>query len=386
MPKACECCPFSQKKPPKAACGGPAPSDSEARGRSVQRSRNGSHAAPAASTRCERQRTQAGVQPAGHTRPKSGCPGAVQAGEASSGAAPQAAFSRRCGEGRGGPDRECNDRDRGEDTGAVVALGSAASSPVQRACSAKRKKRVAGGGRAQHHISPVRSTGECGAELWTLTRYFPPRAGIRAETTRWPGEHGVRVRITGRRRKSPGLRWCGGGVVVVAGPCKASAGPTRRQRGGPDSARAEPARACRSGSERASPGRTRRECDGATQSAGPAQPDRSSDLQGIAADQNNATSREEVKGTWDWSCLWDLAGMSGSSKGREEGGWREVEDDPAACGTRCENRNCCWPGPDRLGVARRKDGSGRALPTFQAVAGRSRRIARGRTRRPRRGR
>ena len=92
-------------------------------------------------------------------------------------------------------------------------------------------------GWAKHPISQVRSTGEWGAQLWPLMSDLPPPAGIRAAATRSAAEHEVRISITRRRRKSPG--GCGAaGAAVAAGPCKPSAGPTRRLRGGPDAARA----------------------------------------------------------------------------------------------------------------------------------------------------
>ena len=92
-------------------------------------------------------------------------------------------------------------------------------------------------GWVKHPISQVRSTGEWGAELWPLMSDLPPPAGIRAAATRSAAEHEVRISITRRRRKSPG--GCGAaGAAVAAGPCKPSAGPTRRLRGGPDAARA----------------------------------------------------------------------------------------------------------------------------------------------------
>jgi len=47
----------------------------------------------------------------------------------------------------------------------------------------RRGKSESRGGWAEYRISLVQSTGEWGAKLWTLTRDFPPRAGIRAEAT-----------------------------------------------------------------------------------------------------------------------------------------------------------------------------------------------------------
>ena len=79
-------------------------------------------------------------------------------------------------------------------------------------------------GWTEQRISRVRSTGECGAELWVLTRHLPPPAGIRAGTTQRTDEHEVRIRRTGRL---PGSTWneedCGC-VAAMEGRGKQNAG------------------------------------------------------------------------------------------------------------------------------------------------------------------
>ena len=155
---------FSARLPPQAVRGDPRRATARRGGRSVQRSLSGSHAAPAASTRCERQRTQAGVQPArAHPTPV-GLPSAVQAGGASSGTKPRGGVQPPPGRRKEGPDREgSNNRDRGEDAGMVVAVGPAATGPKRRAYSATRKKRIAGGVDGALHLPCAKHWGmRCG--------------------------------------------------------------------------------------------------------------------------------------------------------------------------------------------------------------------------------
>jgi len=115
-------------------------------------------------------------------------------------------------------------------------------------------------GWAQRRISPVRSTRECRVQLWNLSSVVPRKRESEQGPLHRNCEHAVRDNLLPRRRQSPGWWSRGGCGCGAAGPCKPSAGPTGRQPGGPDSARAKPARACHC--KRVSIFR-RRKCEGA---------------------------------------------------------------------------------------------------------------------------
>lgn len=131
---------------------------------------------------------------------------------------------------------------RGGVTDTVVALGSAASSLARRASSATRKKasRAGGVGGAPHLPSGEHWGMRCVATA--SVEEFPALGGNPSRGRQCHGEQEGESILLGRDDSRVGMsrrRMCG-----CVGRCKPSAGPTRRQRGGPDSARAEPARAC----------------------------------------------------------------------------------------------------------------------------------------------
>lgn len=193
-------------------------------------------------------------------------------------------------------------------------------------------------GWAKRPISQVRSTGEWGAELWPLTSDLPPQPGIRAAATQSAAEHNVRVPVTRRRRKSPGARRSGGGLVAV-GPCKPSAGPTRRQRGGPDAARASAgtglligkrasiSRPLRPGMQAIAPLTTARRG-----SPTPPKPLTARSPRVVSATLGRGRGRTTIWLTSEWGLEManEIQGNRSATGGRV---WRGCEDDPVACAT-----------------------------------------------------
>lgn len=143
---------------------------------------------------------------------------------------------------------------RGGVTDTVVALGSAASGLARRASSATRKKASrAGGVGGAPHLPSARHWGmRCVAQA--SVEESPALGGNQSRGRQCHGEQEGESILLGRDDSRVGMsrrRVCG-----CVGRCKPSAGPTRRQRGGPDSARAEPARACEAAASEYLPSRT----------------------------------------------------------------------------------------------------------------------------------
>lgn len=168
---------------------GPAPSVREAWGRSVQRSPKGTHVAPAASSRCERQRTPAGRSARQAHPSQDGLPPRPSRPvERSAEQSRKAVFNRRRGarilRGMGTATRSENATNVTGATPRARWLHSGHSSRIM--CGERlpqRGKSESRAGWTEHCISRVQRTGEFGAELWTLPRHFPPTAGIRAAAT-----------------------------------------------------------------------------------------------------------------------------------------------------------------------------------------------------------
>jgi hypothetical protein len=168
---------------------GPTPSVSEAWGRSVQRSPKGTHAAQAASSRCERQRTPAERSARRAHPPQGGLPlRPFRPVERSAEQSRKAVFNRRRGarilRGLRTTARSENATNVTGATPRARWLHSGQSSRIMRGERlSQRGKSESRAGWTEHCISRVQRTGECGAELWTLPRHFPPTAGIRAAAT-----------------------------------------------------------------------------------------------------------------------------------------------------------------------------------------------------------
>jgi hypothetical protein len=146
------------------------PSHREAWGRSVQRSPKGSHAALAASTRCERQRTPAGRSARRAHPTQVGLPlRPSRPVERPAEQSRAAVFNRRDGAKntarleKYSEAKKCDERDRGKATGAFVALGPSIGNHPRRASSATRKVRVAGGVDGATHLPSATHWGmRCG--------------------------------------------------------------------------------------------------------------------------------------------------------------------------------------------------------------------------------